>query len=509
MKTKDYIFPLILVVFGASIFSYIFKSNIDLNGDNCTYYIITSSLAQGNGFSNVMGSPTDVFPPGYPLLMTPLRLITDSVIAQKILNGVFLIAAVVMLYFILVQAKFSKSLSFVCCCAALLIPRVFHFATIMMSEMSFLLFSVIVLFALTKLNGSKSFYKDPWFYVMVLCLVFAYHIRTQGISLVGAIILSLFLAKKWKAALGTIGIFAVGCLPWILRNKVLDLGGSRYFAQIVGANSWHPEQGTLGLGEIITRFFETIQMLITKALPSSIIPFFNVDYKEPTTFLSWIIGATMLAIIVFGFWRITKLRWSLILYIVFTFGIIALFNAPSEDRYLISIMPLLTIGLFTGIWAIISWFVKLLSSNLNFSPWFLVLLFLFSISGLKQLHKINRTSFPPNYQNFFTIGNVLKQNVSPETIVCSRKPDLLYMYSGTKGVGYPYTANDSLLISSLINNNVQYVVLEQLGYSSTPQYLYPAIQKNEELFSITSHVKNPDTYLLYFHRDKAMKKFNH
>jgi hypothetical protein len=58
-------------------------------------------------------------------------------------------------------------------------------------------------------------------------------------------------------------------------------------------------------------------------------------------------------------------------------------------------------------------------------------------------------------------------------------------------------------LKGLIDANVDYVVLEQLGYSSTARYLYPAIQKHPECFTPVMHLENPDTYLLQFDRDKA------
>ena len=72
---------------------------------------------------------------------------------------------------------------------------------------------------------------------------------------------------------------------------------------------------------------------------------------------------------------------------------------------------------------------------------------------------------------------------------------------------YAWTENEEELITGLINSGTDYVVLEQLGYSSTGRYLYPAIQKNPELFPIVMHLKNPDTYLLKFDKEKAKQKF--
>ena len=95
--------------------------------------------------------------------------------------------------------------------------------------------------------------------------------------------------------------------------------------------------------------------------------------------------------------------------------------------------------------------------------------------------------YPANYQNFFKIAEEVRKQVPPTTVVCSRKPELFYMFGKTAVTMYAWTDNEQELIKGLIDSNVEYVVLEQLGFSSTARYLYPAIQKNPDLFPIAMH----------------------
>jgi hypothetical protein len=73
-------------------------------------------------------------------------------------------------------------------------------------------------------------------------------------------------------------------------------------------------------------------------------------------------------------------------------------------------------------------------------------------------------------------------------------------------VRYIYSVDTKAVIADLINQKVEYVVLEQLGFSSTGRYLYPAIQEYYELFPLVWQLPNPDTYLLKFERQKAIEK---
>lgn len=98
----------------------------------------------------------------------------------------------------------------------------------------------------------------------------------------------------------------------------------------------------------------------------------------------------------------------------------------------------------------------------------------------------------------------LKKKVPAGTVVCSRKPQLFWLESGLPGVNYKYTKDARELIAGLVQNRVDYVVLDALGYGSTPMYLYPAIQQFPHLFpKVVMYYENTHMYLLYFDRERA------
>lgn len=491
------------------VFSYIFNEKIDLNGDNCDYYMLATSITEGHGYSNIATpdyKPSAVFPPGYPLLMSIIRIFSDSIIAQKILNGLFLLASVILLFLFIRKNKLPDSLAFVCGGVILVNVRVLHFSTMMMSEMSYLLFSVFALWALFKLSNEKPFWKDVWFYLLILSAAYAYHIRTQGITLAVAVICYLLFSRKWKQTIGFIGGFAVCLLPWILRNKAVGLNQSRYLNQIFEVSQHRPEDGMLDTGGVIMRFLDTLRMLITKAIPNTIAPYFNVDYSVNTTIGEWIIGILIFAVIIIGFLKLGKFKYFFIFYTLANLGIISLFNDPGGNRYITTLAPFLEIGLVIGLFTLLAALVKRLKISKSFSPWILAVLIFFSFPKLKEEHEQNKAPFPPNYQNFFRIADEVKKQLPPSTMVCSRKPTLFYMYGKTWVCNYKWTNDDVELINELIRNKVDYVVLEQLGYSSTFRYLLPTIEKHQELFIPAMHLPNPDTYLLKFDRESAIKK---
>ena len=136
LKSENLLWCIALAVIFTISFSYTFDSKLNLNGDNCYYFANATSLAKGAGYADMFGKPTTNFPPGYPLLMTPLRMVTDSIVAQKVLNGLFLLTGVLLLFSTIVRAGFKRPLAFLACTAVLITPHLLEFTTMMMSEAS-------------------------------------------------------------------------------------------------------------------------------------------------------------------------------------------------------------------------------------------------------------------------------------------------------------------------------------------------------------------------------------
>lgn len=502
----------------AAVFAYIFNSALDLNGDNCSYYMYATSMAGGRGYTdliNINQPPGSAFPPGYPLLMTPLRFVTDSIIAQKILNGIFLYIAAIFLYLFVRRNRFSAALAMAAAVVVLLNYRVLGFATIMMSEMSYLMLSAIILWLVVRFDERDDgdvhvkWWKNPHFYLLVLCAGFAYQIRTQGITIVVAVGVWMLFGRKWFQTLGFIVGFALTTLPWTIRNHIAGLGANRYFDQIFMVNQWRPEEGYIAIPDLIARGFATLKMLVTKAIPGTVTPYLSVDYNVPATFGEWMAGLLMLAVIFYGFRQFRRYFWLLASYTVAVLGIICLWNAPSENRYIVTLVPILEMGLVVGIYTLLAgWMKKFLGVKKAFNPLLLLIPAILIAAGpLKKLSDQSAAGLPPAYENYFNVAKYVHDKLPPQTVVCSRKSPLFHVYSQAYGCNYRYTEDDAELIRGLIDSKTDYVVLEQLGYSSTFRYLYPAIMKNQELFQPVIQLQNPDTYLLKFDREGAKQKF--
>ena len=511
---KEHIFqyivcPLLIVAAWFGIARYTFNDKPDLNGDNINYYIYASSLASGQGYCDLSapGTPaTNNFPPGYPILMTPLRIITDSIVAQKWMNEVFVLLALLLLFYGLIRAGLPLAISFTAAVSGAFLPRLFHFSTMMMSEASFLLTSVVVLYCLIRMAEHEQKWYDelrhPWLYLMIVTLVINYHIRTQGLAMIAGVLLALLIRQRW-GALGVTAIgFVAGMLPWKLRNAALGLNGNRYIDAMMQANPWRPEEGTLSVTEMIGRFFDTLQMLLFQAIPNTVMPFMNTNPDQPEYSLGiYLAGGLMVAVMIFGCWHTGKWRWVLMAYIAATLGLISLFSTPSGSRYITTILPLLSAMLMVGLWKIVTLIPhrpQWLDTTVAVA---LLLLVTTCQPGMQDEHKQSNARYPKPYKQFFDIGKQLKKNTPKGTVICSRKPQMLYIYSERPGVSYRFTQDAHELISDLAAKKVDYVILDALGYSSTGLYLFPAIQQYAQYFAIVMHYEDTHTYLLRFDRE--------
>ncbi len=512
-QIKYIIFPFLIVVAWLWMSIYTFNEKPDLNGDNFYYYIYASSLASGQGYCDLSAPgapPTSTWPPGYALMMTPLRLITDSVVAQKWLNEIFVLLSLILLYFTLMRTGLPMSLAFISAFAGAFIPRLLHFSTMMMSESAYLVTSVCVIYCLVRMSECEETWyaelKKPWLYLMIVALVLNYHVRTQGLALIGAVGLALLIRKRWGALLTTVGGVLIGSLPWMIRNKVLGLNGGRYIDQMMMANAFRPEEGTIGLGDFISRFFDNVRMLLFNAVPCSVTPFFNLNPDAPHySFGIYVIGAIMVGIMLFGCWHMGKLRWVMIGYFAASIALIASFSSPSGNRYLTGLLPLLTLTLFIGLWKGLSLLVQLKWKEKSFPALILGLLILFAIPGLKAEHQQAQMKYPVPYRQFFQAAKDLKKIAPKGAVVASRKPQMFWLYSGLPGRVYKFSLEPQEVIQHLIDNNVDYVILDALGYSSTYRYLLPAVQAYPYYFPVIKHYEASHTYVLEFKREAAQQ----
>lgn len=477
------------------VFPYIFNSKLDLNGDNCYYYINATSLAEGDGYCGMFGEPTANFPPGYPLLMAPLRVITSSFVAQKVMNLVFFLFGVLMLFSILVREGIRREVAFVISAVVLTTPHLLEFSTMMMSEASCFFFVSLAFWAYQRISDENSgrMWRSYYIYVFIFSVLFSFYIRTQALVLFIAFLVGFVLMRRWRLSLLLLATTILGYMPWVIRNMLNGLGSSRYLDQV----------SFTSLGSKLT-------MLLVQALPESIVPYFKVDYMRSPSLLLWIISLVMFMFIVYGVWRLKGLRIVLYLFLAGGVGIVAIMDSPSLYRYLVILLPFFTAAFVVGLWdvSLILW-NRVTGKVL--SPWILLVLLLPGVMqgrnamfkhSLPDIHETASNGYPPLYINYFSMARKIV-GVEKSAVVASRKPELLYVAEGLIGVPFVKDGNDEDMVRYFLKCNVDYIIIDD-SKSLVNDNITRLINKNTELFTVVSYILNPDIYLFRFEKDKAL-----
>jgi len=506
---KDGVLIGLLAVFFTCIFSYTLDHKLDLNGDNATYIMLARNMSNGLGYATVgpQGvTPTSNFPPGYSALLSVLISAgIDNLIAFKVLNGIFMLLCVLMLYWVCSRIMKQKYYAFAIAALVIMSVNLLHFAGMAMSEMSYMfcvILSMLSLYAYS--NQDKAFYKSVWFYAAIVSAVAAYYIRSVGASMLFGLVVFFLFRKEWLAAGGSIvGIVAL-VAPWSVRNAAYGLK-SRYLGTVMTVNPWRPEEGNISsFSEMFDKMLTNFDETVIKGFREVLFPFSNIDYQEPSGVMGIVAGLVILGIVFYGAWKMGQWRWMMIAFLLSNIGIFALWHGGNGSRYVTPIIPMLFFCFYNGIYQLCNWLAK---GKLKLDAlWLLVLLLMLlpMKEPVVELHKQAKLPYPPAYTNYFHMAKQMNEKAKPGTMVCCRKPELFGYYAPNLfTVGYKFDKDQKAVIRDLVSKKVDFVILEQLGYSSTGLYLLPALQGHFDLFEVAWHLPDPDTYMIRFKRQAA------
>jgi hypothetical protein len=326
----------------------------------------------------------------------------------------------------------------------------------------------------------------------MLCTPFSKVAETFGLILFGALFLYLLFSKKWKQLAVSSATYVLLVLPWIIRGKMV---GSSYARQLMQVNPYKPELGDLTTTTFIERIQNNFTRYISLDIPNSI---FNMQRDtEQTPFSFWVVGLLIITAMFFGIFRLKDYRLFFLSYIIAVFSILLIWpDAFGGLRFIEVLVPVFLFLMIFGVVELLNFtFGKI---KISFSPYWLLIFVFYYVTPLENLKAQLSQTVPQNYRNYFELAKWAKQNTPKDAVFSARKADIFMYYSDRVTVGDKPSLNDTVVLDFFRTNGVDYVVLEQLGFASTPKYLYPAIQKNQDKFVIASQLPNPDTYLLKF-----------
>lgn len=511
---NNWIYVLILGVLFTIIYSMIFDVKLDLNGDNAHYLNLAKNISNGLGYSNVTPNgtvPASHFPPGYSAFLSVFMLLgIHSLVFFKVLNGILFFISLIGIFYLIGKITSNRVLAFVCILLAVFSPQTLQFSSMVMSEMLFLFCSVVCFYALYKYctveEGTSRFRIWLWLCIVIVFAACAYYVRAAGIALIFAIVVFFLFRKQWFRGMAVLGGILLLLLPWWIRNRAFGIE-SRYFGTMMTVNPWRPEEGSISsVGEFIRKMIANFDETVIKGFKEIIFPFIPVNYEMSSGIFQIAAGLFILGIIFYGAWNLKPLRWLFIAYLLGQIGLFMLWHGGNESRYVIPIAPFIIVCFYTGLYFPLTSRVTNSPKTIPYLPYMFLVIIFALWPTVKAISVKAKQPYPSAFANYFTIAKEMQKQL-PDNRVCCRKPEFFtYFAPDLYAVNYLYSTEPEEVIRDLIEKNIDYVVLEQLGYASTVRYLYPAIQANEELFDLVWKLPNPDTYLLRFNRDEAIEK---
>ena len=469
----------------------LFDANLSLTGDNAQFINLGRSLAEGYGLSETIEGepiPHTKYPFGFPLLLAITHILfPGSLIALKSLV-VLLYAISVPLTYLLIRRFASPPMALGVSALCLASPLLLDYSHQVMSEIPFLLFSLIALLLLHRAQESNTL---STLALAIIAIIAAYYIRSAGIILIGTGIIFFALHKKWKEA----GLIAIGsillALPYQIRNA--SLGGTPYINQLLSINPYRPEEGMLTFTALIERILANLDLYGLLVIPYILLPF-SID---TSAFAG--VGLFFSALILYALTVGLIKRHLLIVYLTCYLGLCILWpQVWSDTRFLVPAIPILFYAILTSMDELLRLLARALKKTASRAGTVLFFLFLLGSNIYETNYLAERIGWlPPNWDTYFAAAEWIKDNTDPDVKIACRKPYLMNAITNRKATSYAWKTPDEVIVE-FEQKSIDIVVIDQIGYQSTPEFLIPAVQAHENRFKIIHIARNPNTYVLKF-----------
>ena len=479
-----------------------------LGGDNATYILLAKGLVQGQGFRDIWAPgmpPHTQYPFGFPLLLTPfVAAFPGPVIPMK-----FFVLALALVSLILVHAlakeAFPEGQRLALMALLALSPSYLQFSHWVLSEVPYLCVSFLGLFLL---KDREDALKDWRFWLGLLAIAFAYHIRTTGIALVAALPLYLLLKRQWKAIGITFIVLFLLLLPWALRNRGLSHEGG-YLQQFFLKDSYNPALGYATLSDFISRFGTNLKIYALGVVPGFLFPPLG---ERPGGGILVVVGLLTSGLCLWGLWAQAKQKLLLShVYLVCYLGVALLWPSVWSDfRFLLPVLPLVLSLYVSGSFSLSGILWKLRPRVIGtllvvLSALTALWVVLAGIPGqvtntMAYLRGDEFAGYPEPYVTFFQAADWVKANTNPEAVVVSRKPTLFYLRAERQSFLYPFSPDPDSLSASIEKNRADYILVDQVS-GTTQRYLIPALRPGiPDRYELVHQTPEPATYILRIKR---------
>jgi len=474
----------------------LFDPKLATCGDNAVYIILAESIISSKGYRNIHlpeESPHISFPFGFPLLLSIFLLIFGTKIIA--LKFVVFLTGLCSFYFmykiieVLFEGKIPVVISFY-----LSVPIFIVYNHLILSEMPFLCLSLGSIYFYMKGRSDKGFF----YYISFILAIYAFFVRTTGISLVAAILLFLVLKKQYKYFGIFFLIFLALFIPWYMRNSNACTEGG-YLTSIFLKDPYQIELGSVRIPELLARIGENFMLYFYTALTITLLPIFARKGFLPVA----IFGSLFVLSTLIGF--VNKIKNISLIELYFVFATIILLSwhrVWSSERYLLSILPLLVIYIYAGFYQISrkvkkDYLVPVITGMLIFlNLLHVVPLVKNSLTNNIGYVKGDKLSgYEADWKAYFVIIASVNEKIPKDKIIMARKPEFVYLLTKNKSFTYPFSEDYNKMKDAISRSD--YIIVDHFGWCNQAElYLLPVLQLEPENYLLIDRTDVPDFYLL-------------
>lgn len=517
------------------------SANLSTDGDDAAYIILAKALATGHGYTNIQEALPRVeaqFPPLLPLLLAPFVRLwgTGAIVQMQALVTVFALGAFVMAFAVFRRWTGSAMMALAITLGAAGSDLTWSFAHKVLTELPYLFFTLLACWLATRYAAQDRWY--TWSGILAaLAVAAAFLTRTVGLALCVALPLSLLLApplhpnlfprkrqprpysmarlraerggyvRLCKAAFVTL-ILAALAGGWTLRNRLVYSGQGHNYVE----KFFQRPKATTGAAPL------TLHMLSQRV--STAVAFYARSYTRLIGGPAWDHGpavATLSLVLLAAtgaglLYALARRRGIAEFYLLGYVAIVLLW--PWRDlRFAVPLLPFLLYYLATAfmmaaamvlfLGGMVMALARALRTTWRAPVWprpphacllaACVLLPLTVPIGLATLHtaladrqrSYHAGEWPASadWRDFHATALWLRRCALPGSVVISRSPNLMYLWSGLPSRLYPYSRDGAYVLADVSNDRLDYVVDDTFRWTDTTAlYLRPVLRHEADRF---------------------------
>lgn len=468
------------------------RAELPLQEDSCIYLSLAEAVGKGLGYAYTaepIDRPANYHPPGYTMLLLPVVCaFPKNYVVPRIL-GIVLTLILIGIFFYSFRLLYKDDQVVLMSALLAFNGLLVFYSRQILTEIPYVLFSFLAVYSLEYYRQNERLFNRSLFFA-AFAMAIAFYMRSIGITLVIAVLIYFVFQRKMKKGLTLGFLFFILVLPWL--SYSMHVSKNAYVAEF--------ESATQGIGELLRRGIYNLAATVGKELPDLFFyPFFtSIDPRSFVFIFKFLLGASISGMLLYGFLKKIQEKgvWFFDVYSLVYFCFYLSWTHHGA-RYLVPLLPFLLYYLFWGIKSV-------LKRESLLQGVIVLIIFLNIAGGIKEIIRERNNPYRQEERSFIQAVDWIKKNVSPKSIILSRRNNWVYAYTeGLRGVRLLRTSDTREHYTYIINNKVDYIVIDQnkIYRDDARDYLLPLVRNYPDSFTMVYvNPQKPETYVYKVNR---------